>query len=87
MTKIKKHMKYLLSGGVFLSLKFGMSSFDLSLFTDTELDTFEPDLTLMTQITERQNTEVTKEVFQFILRILMHQMIIIYNIAVHFILL
>ncbi len=61
-------MKYLLAGGVFLSLKFGMPSFDLSLFTDTELDTFEPDLTLMTQITERQNT-VTQEVFQFILRI------------------
>ncbi len=86
MTKIKKHMKYLLAGGVFLSLKFGMSSFDQSLFTDTELDTFEPDLTLMTQITERQNT-VTQEVFQFILRILMQQIIIIYNIAVHFILL
>ncbi len=79
-------MKYLLAGGVFLSLKFGMSSFDQSLFTDTELDTFEPDLTLMTQITERQNT-VTQEVFQFILRILMQQIIIIYNIAVHFILL
>ncbi len=87
MTKIKKHMKYLLAGGVFLSLKFGMSAFDQSLFTDTELDTFEPDLTLMRQITKRQNTEVTQEVFQFILRILMHQMIIIYNIAVHFILL
>ncbi len=79
-------MKYLLAGGVFLSLKSGMSSFDRSLFTDTELDIFEPDLTLMTQITERQNT-VTQEVFQFILRLLMQQMIIIYNIAVHFILL
>ncbi len=40
--------------GVF-SLKFGRSPpFDRSLFTDTELNTCELDLTLMTQRTERE---------------------------------
>ncbi len=50
-----KHMKYLLVGddGVF-SLKFGGSSLDQSLFTDTELNTCELDLTLMTQRGERK---------------------------------
>ncbi len=49
-------MKYLLVGddGVF-SLKLGgLNSCDRSLFTDTELNTCEPDLTLMTQRTERE---------------------------------
>ncbi len=48
-------MKYLLVGddGVF-SLKFSGRSFDQSLFTDTELNTCEPELTLMTQRTERK---------------------------------
>ncbi len=48
-------MKYLLVGddGVF-SLNVGGLSFDQSLFTDTELNTCELDLTLMTQRTERK---------------------------------
>ncbi len=49
-------MKYLLVGddGVF-SLKFVFSPpFEWSLFTDTELNTCELDLTLMTQRTERK---------------------------------
>ncbi len=41
---------------IFFSLNFGGSpSFDWSLFTDTELDTRDPDLTLMTQNEEREN--------------------------------
>jgi len=44
----KKYL--LLDDGVF-SLKFGTSPLDQSLFRDTELDTCEPDLTLMTQRT------------------------------------
>lgn len=47
-------IKYLEDDDVFFSLKFGTSSFDLSLFTDTELDTCEPDLSLMKQITEKK---------------------------------
>ncbi len=50
-----KHMKYLLVDEDSFSLKFGGSrSFDQSLFTDGELDKCEPDLTLMTQRTERK---------------------------------
>ena len=50
-----KHTKYLsLDDGVF-SLKFGGTPLDRSLFRDTELDTCEPDLTLMTQRTERKH--------------------------------
>jgi len=42
-------MKYPLVGDGVFSLKFGGSpSFDRSLFTDTELDTCEPDLLLIT---------------------------------------
>ncbi len=54
-------MKYLLVGddGV-SSLNLGGSpSFDRSLFTDTELNTREPDLTLMTQRTERKKIRVS----------------------------
>ncbi len=45
------HMKYLLADDGVFSLKFGASSLDWSLFTDTELHTCDPDLTLMTQKT------------------------------------
>ncbi len=55
MTKNKKHVKYLLAAGVFFSLKSGPPSFEWSLFTDTELNTSEPDLTLMTQEQKEQN--------------------------------
>ncbi len=48
-----KHMKYLLADEGFFSLNFGGSSFDQSLFTDTELNTSEPDLSLRTQGGER----------------------------------
>jgi len=51
-TNNKKHKKYLLLVDGFRSLNIGPSSFEQSLFTDTELDTCEPDLTLMTQRTE-----------------------------------
>ncbi len=53
----QKSMKYLLADDGVFSLKFGPSSFDWSLFTDTELDTSDPDLTLMTQNTQGENTD------------------------------
>ncbi len=49
-----KHTKYLLVDEGFFSLNFGGSSFDQSLFTDTELNTSEPDLSLRTQRAERE---------------------------------
>ncbi len=42
-------MKYLLADDGVFSLKYGGLPFDRSLFTDTELDTSDPDPTLMTQ--------------------------------------
>ncbi len=50
-------MKYLLADDGVFSLKNGPSSLDRSLFTDTELDTSDPDLTLMTQNTRGENTD------------------------------
>ncbi len=48
-------MMYLLVDDVFFSLKFGGSpSFERSLFTDTELDTCDPDLTLKIQTTKKK---------------------------------
>ncbi len=47
----KKHIKYRLARDG-SPLKSGTSPFDRSLFTDTELDTCDPDLTLMTQRTK-----------------------------------
>ncbi len=44
-------MKYLLADDGVFSLKSGGLPFDRSLFTDTEPDTSDPDLTLMTQKT------------------------------------
>ncbi len=56
-----KQIKYLLTDEDFFSLNFGCSSpFDWSLFTDTELDTRDPDLTLMTQRTEREKHFTTR---------------------------
>ncbi len=49
-----KHMKYLLVDEGFFSLNSGGASFDLSLFTDTELNTSEPDLSLRTQRAKRE---------------------------------
>ncbi len=49
-----KHTKYLLLDEGFFSLNFGGSPFDWSLFTDTELNTSEPDLSLRTQSAERE---------------------------------
>ncbi len=49
-----KHTKYLLVDEGFFSLNFGGSPFDWSLFTDTELNTSEPDLSLRTQKRERE---------------------------------
>ncbi len=51
-----KHMKYLLVDDGVFSLKLGPSPFDWSLFTDTGLNTSEPDLTLMTQREREKNT-------------------------------
>ena len=49
-------MKYLLlDDGVFSLKNGGSPPLDRSLFRDTELDTCEPDLTLMTQRTERKH--------------------------------
>ncbi len=50
-----KHTKYLLLDDVFSSLNFGGSPFDWSLFTDTELNTSETDLSLTTQRAERES--------------------------------
>ncbi len=47
----QKSMKYRLADDGVFSLKSGPSPLDWSLFTDTELDTSDPDLTLMTQNT------------------------------------
>lgn len=58
-------MKYLEDDGVF-SLKNGSLSIDWSIFTDSELDTHEPDLTLMTQRTERGKTYYYRRYFRFI---------------------
>jgi len=44
--------------GVF-SLKFGPSPFEWSLFTDTELDTCEPDLLVRTQRPKRGKIHLT----------------------------
>ncbi len=49
-----KHTKYLLVDEGFFSLNFGGSPFDWSLFTDTELNTSEPDLSLRTQKRKRE---------------------------------
>ncbi len=54
-----KHTKYLLLDDVFSSLNFGGSPFDWSLFTDTELNTSETDLSLRTQSAERERECVT----------------------------
>ena len=54
-TKNLKLMKYLLLDDGVFSLKSGTNPLDRSLFRDTELDTCEPDLTLMTQRTERKH--------------------------------
>ncbi len=49
-----RHVKYLLGDESVFSLNSGGLLSDKSLFTDTELNTCEPDLTLMTQRTERE---------------------------------
>lgn len=54
---LEKLTKYLLVDDGFFSLKFGgFKSFEQSLFTDTEQDTCEPVLTLITQRKERKQT-------------------------------
>ncbi len=70
-----KHTKYLLVDEGFFSLNFGGSPFDWSLFTDTELNTSEPDLSLRTQKRKRERErERERERFNntFIGKFLLH---------------
>lgn len=57
MTNSEKHMKYLLVG--VSSVKYGTSPFDWSLFTDSELETSESDLSL----THKEEREMRRETF------------------------
>ncbi len=69
MKQLIKHMKYLLVGDDGVStLKSGTSPFDWSLFTDTELDASESDLSLLTKIVAKEKNTLVHKVPPFYIK-------------------